>query len=328
MTAELEQRLRDALRLEAQRAPELAEERCTGPDGIVAESTSNRPGRSRAWLVVAAVAAVGLGTAAVLSRSPSTVISAEEPATQEPTSDFEPDGIETVLSASTEPVNVNEIAKPGTLYRFAFDGHPDNVVFETILFDPFIGRVDRIVCHYERGSGGCGAADSDYRTTPNVSRSSSVDNGVAETNLVSWINLPAEVAFVTYDAASGEQWQRPVGGAAYFVHDQSMSMAALGADGTILATMPPSSVSSDVSPVDFWGAQDGADEAGMTTLDETARETLRECLDRSGAVWTAENAPSFESDQIANEVWDACETETIDAVEDKRAELDLPPPTG
>lgn len=328
MTTDIEQRLRDALQAEARLAPELSEESCTVANASITEHGNERSIGSRSWLLVAAVVAVALGTAAVLSRSPGTVVSTEDPASEESSLTFEPDGVEIVLSPSIEAVTIDEIAKPGSLSRFVIEGHPDNVVFETLVFDPFLGNVARIICHFERGSGGCGGADSDFRSTPNVSLSSSVDNGVADTNVVSWIDLPDEVAFVTYNAASGQQWQRPVGGSVFFVHDQAMSMTALDAEGATLATMPPSDTPTDVPPTEFWGEQDGWNQDGMEALDSTARTTFRECLERNGAVFDEPNVPSFESDQIADEVWDACEIETNQAVELKRAELELPPPTG
>ncbi len=66
----------------------------------------------------------------------------------------------------------------------------------------------------------------------------------------------------------------------------------------------------------------------MNELVTTAKDALRGCLDNNGAVWIEENVPEFESEQLAEEIWSLCEVETIDAVEARRTELVLPPPTG
>ena len=78
------------------------------------------------------------------------------------------------------------------------------------------GREPEVMHCLSQLGGGAGCGPATATSGPDSGRILSVANHVADYDLWTWTNLPAETAYVTYDAADQHLWQRPVAGTVAF----------------------------------------------------------------------------------------------------------------
>ena len=122
-----------------------------------------------------------------------------------------PTGIEEPL-VEVAITGVQSVAKPYSVNALSVQGHPDVLVWTTLMLNPQTGHVEEWPCVSEAGGSGCGAISIPAQ----FGQTSSIDNQVASDDLFTWINLPPDVAIVTYDDGVKQLWQRPMLGTAIF----------------------------------------------------------------------------------------------------------------
>jgi hypothetical protein len=91
-------------------------------------------------------------------------------------------------------------------------------------------------------SGGAGCSPGWLGDIPDISQTSSVDNGVADFDLWIWANVPADAVFVSFTTGTGnELWQRPIAGVAAFPVEgpppQNATITTYDRDGNALTTI-------------------------------------------------------------------------------------------
>jgi hypothetical protein len=207
---------------------------------------------------------------------------------------------------------VQSVAKPGSVQAFSVQGHPDLLVWTTLMLNPQTGHVEEWRCVSEAGGSGCGSVSIPAQ----FGQTSSIDNQVASDDLFTWINLPPDVAIVTYDDGVKQLWQRTVSGSAIFRVDPDHPHPTISAYDAYDAALPYS----------FWGQNpplaQPPDTAGEATtvqpsplavsgqdvgeLDSLVESSMNDCLTSHGATWPLQNVPSFGAGADPVAVWNEC----------------------
>lgn len=327
MTSDLDDLIATALRHDAKQAPLPPMEGFT-PARQHREQTPVRPRWARPLGAAAAVAAVGVAAVSLgTGRSDLAVV-------QEA---WTPSGVEYPLRdlgpAITSSVRVT-LAEVG--HTIGVDDHPNLVVTEelwpiTLPVDPdrqvsgpweLIGTSStRHRCVTSSGGGGCTPSWlSDER--PDVSWSSSVDNGAADFDLWIWANVPDTVAFVSFtDHDDNVYWQRPIAHVAAFPVTASprpgAAVTTYDDDGRTLSTMDA------LSDTDPDHPEPSASEPSMRlnvdqarTLNELNDRVLTDCLTTAGAEFDdPDRLGVLNGSGDADLIWETCVQTTQVSVE-------------
>ena len=285
-----------------------------------------RATRRRTMALVAAAALICLGIAGIASRRDDSSGSDPGSVPSSTTSIVAPQGVEQPLVESAVSI-APEVAKPGSVHAFKVDGHPEILTWITLSPNPLTGEVEGWQCVSEAGSSGCGPTSIPAQ----FGQTSSIDNNFATDDLVTWSNLPADVASVGYDDGVVQLWQRPVAGVAIFRVDPNHphpSITAFDATGTAL-------------PYSFWGQNSPITSTSDTTVhivSETpaipeagpdmwgelrtlTQSSIYDCLTANGASWPVSNVPSFNADVDPLAIWNSCGVEVKSIVAARVTEL-------
>jgi hypothetical protein len=284
-----EVRLRDALRVEADRSPTLPDD-WTGLTGAVV--FVNRSARWPTRRLV--VAAVGFAATVLLIVALAIVRHDRDqsaPSSAPPA--WRPDGIESPivdLGPATEVWDGPVVA--ALTRKIGVDGHPPQILTTSLTYS---GGTTAFVqsCTWENGSGGC---RPDWNpATWSISQTSSVDNGVAAFDLWTLEGLPADAAYVTYAQGASVLWQRPIAGYVAFPYEFDSStpvVTAYNEFGTEVGrydetqrerTQPPLEIPTQVDlPQDQFEA-----------MYDLTRESLRTCLTEHGGTIGSGDVATF-----------------------------------
>lgn len=292
--------VRDALRVDAERAPEPHE---AWSDVGYAPATyldTWRPRPRRVW-AAAGLTAAAATLAGIVIVAPS-LFSITEPATE--AGQWLPAGTEfpsTDLGPATSvpsPPAVEDLTR-----RIGIDGHPDLIVARSVSY--MSGETaEELNCTWESGSGGCRPVISPASWS--ISITSSVDNSAGETDLWLLEGLPGNVAYVSYATADRELWQRPISGFVAFPHTSS-DPVVIGYDysgaevGRYSNEIYFELVRSYVPPPEA-----DLTDAEVLELSDLTGNTMTSCLAESGGQISAGGVATFAegADQVA--IWDNC----------------------
>lgn len=147
-------------------------------------------------------------------------------------------------------------------------------------------------------------------------QTSSIDNGAASDDLFTWINLPPDVAIVTYDDGVKQLWQHTMSGSAIFRVDPDHphpTISAYDAYDAALpysfwglnSSLPPPTEATNVVPT-VHAATPAVSGQDVGALDSLVESSMTDCLTSNGATWPLQNVPSFGvgADPVA--VWNSC----------------------
>ena len=303
----------DALRRDAERAPEPTETWSEADLIPVVSMVDRRPRRLALAAGLTAAAAALLGIAIIAPSPFSSTDTANEavewiPAgTEFPTTDLGPATM-TWGGPSVEALT-RAIGVPG---------HPDHIVSRSMSYNNE-ATAEEFYCTWENGGGGCRPAS--LAASWSISHSSSVDNGDADTDLWLIEGLPDEVAFVSYDTADQQLWQRPIFGFAAFPY-LSSNPVVIGYDrtGTEVARYSEAKhfelVQGYVAPL-----QAQLSDAEQLELWELTGSSMTECLAAAGGQVGAGGIATFADDVDQVAVWDACVPQVEATVAARVAEI-------
>ncbi len=306
----LDIRLKAALDAEAERAPiapPWSAPRRTRPASAPRRS---HPGWIYAGGLVATVASV-IGVLVVATRDTEPA-NAPADASSLPTSPmpvWTPPGEHFPLEdlGPAERISTGTVALAELTRRIGVENHPALTAYSTI---EYVGgaSIEAWRCLASDG-GGAGCAPVDL-ARPEIGVTSSVDNRIAEFDLWTWSNVPADAAYVVYGegADDGKSWQVPVFGVAAFPNEDWFDSVAVAysADGVEVGRVDPTvlELAQQSSP----NSRPPAADLESLQLQEVAavmNESARSCLIAAGA--------DFGSGQIgrlgngdADSIWAGC----------------------
>jgi hypothetical protein len=326
---DLDTRIRNALHADAESAPELPAAWVGPVTATVVPIGRRRSARRVATLVAGVAAAAALVVALATVARPGGADPAPAASTSAPAI-WAPPGTEfalTDLGASA--------ASPGgpvveaLTRRIGVAGHPDQIVSPSLTY---MGAATAEVhqCVWENGGGGCNPEWNP--ATWSIGRTSSVDNGDADFDLVTVDGVTADAAFVGYTSGDVAYWQRPVAGFAAlpYAGDADVSVTAWDRNGVVVATYDDDAyfdLVSEPHPTLGYVAKGRPLVADLSqeqheSLSELTRSSMRTCLtDRGGTIGdgdVATFAPSV--DQVA--IWDECVAAVKEIVGEAVAALD------
>jgi hypothetical protein len=322
MTIDLEDRLREELALDADRAPIAAPE--WNDTAMVATRQVHLPRRwPRAVSIAAAIILIAAGSVALMSRA------------VEPTATgYVPPGEEFPLTAefprtdptpASLPTNWSAIARPGSA-QFASASGLDGwlATFETVDYDYTTGTLAQwtclamsspqatfsMICPLDESGGGSGG-------DPSAGRSQ-------------WVNVPPGTSVVGYVDGSGRSWwQRPIGRLAMFPRSNSDGVfTAYSDDGTTLRTLSPATeldvpgiVRGSGPSIGATAMEDSLTAGEREDLRQIVRDQMRNCVDASGATYpNGLNFPVLPAGADST-AWDSCVTYVMSTVDARFAAL-------
>lgn len=308
--------LHDALAADAERAPHLPDE-WVGPTTatVVAIEPRRRTRRVMVGIGSVAAAAAAITGLAVVARPDSRPAPAAAPAPA-----WQPPGVEFAsvdLGPATESPGGPTVAALARAVQI--DGHPVQLITTQLAYAG--GDTAEVqYCTWERGSGGCRPEWNP--ATWSLAVTSSVDNRVADFDLLVIEGLPPEVAYVGYDDGDGPQWQRPIAGFAAFPQmlGQHSGITAWNADGDPLGTYDEAAYAASAAGSSRPPVHEFTDEE-WAELDDLTRSSTGACLTARGGTLSAGGVATFPEgiDQLA--VWDDCVAEVKAIVAQRVAEL-------
>jgi hypothetical protein len=285
--ATLERRLRDVFARSAAEAPVHLP--AAGERPLLGVGRTDRSDRRRApraaLLVGAAAAAVALLVALRETRHDAT------PA-------FRPEGTEVPLT-QVAPHDPGVPVQPGSLVGLEIPGHPTVILYVTLSWQD--GHVVEHRCTSSDGGAGCSPAWN--WGSPDLSRTSTVDNRAGTFNLYTWANVPAGTAFVLWESPTGPVWQRPVAGFVGFPITSEIEdelLVAYDADGNVIdevdydvyferlkASTPPGGWQTDPANPEFlaYATTDNLSSTQRSEMSELTTATVAACLAEDGATW-------------------------------------------
>ena len=229
-----------------------------------------------------------------------------------------PSGIGSPPKGTEEPLvevaitGVQSVAKPDSVNAFSVQGHPDLLVWTTLMLNPQTGDVEEWRCVSEAGGSGCGPVSIPAQ----FGQTSSIDNQVASDDLFTWINLPSDVTIVTYDDGVKQLWQRAVSGSAIFRVDPDHPHPTIRAYDAYDAALPYSFWSQNPplpQPTDATDVATTAQSAtpaasgqGFGELETLTQSAMYDCLSSHGATWPMQNVPSFGVGSDPVTIWNSC----------------------
>ena len=312
---DLDTRLHDALVADAERAPDLPVDWGGPISATIIPIERSRHGRRLAVTVgsAAAVAAAVTGLAAVARPDAPAPSASTAPAWQPPGHEFPL----VDLGPATESPGGPTVA--ALTRAVEVEGHPVQLVTTHLVYAG--GDTAEVQsCTWERGSGGCRPEWNPATWSFGVT--SSVDNGVATSDLLTIEGLPPEAAYVGYDDGDGPRWARPVAGFAAFPHvlGQHRGVTTWDAAGNLLATYDEAGYLASVGELERAPLKE-LSEAQSVELDALTRSSMAACLTERGGTLSAGGVATFPGgvDQLA--VWDTCVAEVKATVAERVAEL-------
>lgn len=284
----IEQRLRDAFARSAAQAP--VHRPLVGEPPLLAVTPTSHPSRHRPRRRAALLVAAAAATVALLVTLRDT--------RDETTPAFQPVGTEVPLAATTPP-DPSVPVKPGSLVGVLVPGHPTVAMYTTLGWQD--GYVVEERCTESDGAGAC--MPTWKGSTPDLSRTSTVDNHAGGFDLYIWANVPPSAAFVAWWSPSGPLWQRPVAGFVGFPVTSEIGderLVAYDAAGNVIdevdyevaverlrASTPPGGWRTDPTNDEFlaYAMTDNLSAAQRGELWDLTTQTVGACLTEAGATW-------------------------------------------
>lgn len=293
--------VRDALRQDARRAPQL-DETWRGDTELTSTSPESSLRRRRFAIIGAVAASVLLITtlALVANQRRADVVPATNPTPRQPQGTEFPI---VDLGPATE-VTDGPVAESLTR-RIGIEDHPDQILDTSLSYLGNDTAVEQRCVWEVNGGGACRPAWNGQTWT--VSITSSIDNHLADRDLWRIEGLPDEAVFVSYADGDLQLWQRPVAGFAAFpnVDGDLEVVVAYDASGTEIGHYGAGQTDEQLDDVDVPPRAD-LSAAQQTELEELTTRELTDCLVSNGAKISAGDVATFAADIDQLTVWNSC----------------------